>query len=538
MTSTISRNNNQFDVPISEKSLLLASSNNNNKISSTPTTKGSSSINNDKEDDTGDENKKRKSLRSTTVVLSFCLLIQSYLLVSVFPYSGFLAMHLIPNLNEETAGSYAGLIASSFMIGRTFSSFEWGKAADRYGRVFVIKTSLFLSAIFSIFFGLAPTFCTALLLRCLLGLSNGLIGPIKTMVSEYARGDKNKETQMMAIVMGMWGYGFLINPAISGYLSDPIKQYPNVEFGYALEHILEIYPFLLPNVLGSILCILGYFLVDNYVEETLPEEKRQQFCFNDILPLMIDDDDEEEEKPATILSLLARYETRQHLLVYWIYSFLIITVDEIFPLYCISKTSGLGITEKVIGNIMSGTGLFYIIVQYFILTRLVDRFGLYSALRTGTFLSIPLACLIPVSLITNRYVLEGTLNLLTIIYLSFVYAMIRAFSSVVFSVITMTTNGTVPAHHRGTMNGLSMLGGSLAKSCGPLFGGLLFSNSVSRITPPFGSVFVYCVISALGICLGILTLFLKEYDQHHKNEEISKAKKDHDKELGEKPLTF
>ena len=114
----------------------------------------------------------------------------------------------------------------------------------------------------------------------------------------------------------------------------------------------------------------------------------------------------------------------------------------------------------------------------------------------------------------------------------------RAFSSVVFSVITMTTNGTVPAHHRGTMNGLSMLGGSLAKSCGPIFGGLLFSNSVSRITPPFGSVFVYCVISALGICLGILTLFLKEYDQHHKNEEISKAKKDHDKELGEKPLTF
>ena len=584
MTSTISRNNNQFDVPISEKSLLLASSNNNNKISSTPTTKGSSSINNDKEDDTGDENKKRKSLRSTTVVLSFCLLIQSYLLVSVFPYSGFLAMHLIPNLNEETAGSYAGLIASSFMIGRTFSSFEWGKAADRYGRVFVIKTSLFLSAIFSIFFGLAPTFCTALLLRCLLGLSNGLIGPIKTMVSEYARGDKNKETQMMAIVMGMWGYGFLINPAISGYLSDPIKQYPNVEFGYALEHILEIYPFLLPNILGSILCIIGYFLVDNYVEETLPEEKRQQFCFNDILPccciktnnaiirnvsswglfkhlhnsegeiledsgivlspsevedgVMIDDDEEEEEKPATILSLLARYETRQHLLVYWIYSFLIITVDEIFPLYCISKTSGLGITEKVIGNIMSGTGLFYIIVQYFILTRLVDRFGLYSALRTGTFLSIPLACLIPVSLITNRYVPEGTLNLWTIIYLSFVYAMIRAFSSVVFSVITMTTNGTVPAHHRGTMNGLSMLGGSLAKSCGPIFGGLLFSNSVSRITPPFGSVFVYCIISALGICLGILTLFLKEYDQHHKNEEISKAKKDHDKELGEKPLTF
>jgi MFS family permease len=573
MASTIISRNNQFDVPISEESLLLASNSNDQE-----------------EDDThsadDENNKKEKKLRSTTVVLSFCLLIQSYLLVSVFPYSGFLAMHLIPNLNEETAGSYAGLIASSFMIGRTCSSFEWGKAADRYGRVFVIKISLFLSAIFSIFFGLSPTFYTALMFRCLLGLSNGLIGPIKTMVSEYTRGDKNKETQMMAVVIGMWGYGFLINPAISGYLSDPIKQYPNVEFGYVLKNILEEYPFLLPNILGSILCIIGYFLVDNYIEETLPEEKRQQFYLNDILPccciktnrsiirnvsswglfkhlhnsegeisedliivlspsevedgVMIDDDDDdkEEEKPATILSLLARNGTRQHLLVYWIYSFLIITVDEVFPLYCISKTSGLGITEKVIGNIMSGTGLFYVIVQYFILTRLVDQFGMYSALRTGTFLSIPLACLIPVSLITNKYAPEGTLNLMTIIYLSFVYAMIRAFSSVVFSVITMTTNGTVPAHQRGTMNGLSMLGGSLAKSCGPIFGGLLFSQSVSSITPPFGSVFVYCIISALGICLGILALFLKEYDQRHKNAEISKAKKDHEEEQEEKPLTF
>lgn len=126
--------------------------------------------------------RKQKYKTATTGILAFSLLVQSYLLVSVFPYSGFLAMHLIPKLTEETAGSYAGFIASSFMFGRMFSSFEWGKLADKYGRVFVIKSSFLLSAMFSICFGFASSFPMVLFLRCVLGISNGLIGPIKTMV--------------------------------------------------------------------------------------------------------------------------------------------------------------------------------------------------------------------------------------------------------------------------------------------------------------------------------------------------------------------
>ena len=216
-------------------------------------------------------------------------------------------------------------------------------------------------------------------------------------------------------------FSLFLDPAISGYLSDPIKQYPNVEFGVVSNHILATYPFLLPNILGSILCIIAYFLVDMFLDETLSKEKRQIFSIYDILPScccnctksdnamirnvsswglfkhlhnsegMIADnnndsfygtsDDEEEEiekvaeDPPTIRSLLKRDETRQTLLVYWFFSFTVIVVDEVFPLYCMSKTSGLGITEKLIGNIMSGTGVFYICVSYFLLTRLVERYG-------------------------------------------------------------------------------------------------------------------------------------------------------------------
>jgi len=503
----------------------------------------------------GRENPENKDLSSTIGVLSFALLVQSYLLVSVFPYSGFLAMHLIPGLNEETAGSYAGLVASSFMAGRTFSSFEWGKAADRYGRVFVIEMSLLLSAVFSILFGLAPTFPIALITRFLLGMCNGLIGPVKTLVSEYARGDQEKETKMMAIILGMWGYGFLINPAISGYLSDPVKQYPDAEFVRMLRPLLEKFPFFLPNVVGCLFCLTGYVLIHNFVDETLPEEKRQQFRLPSIFPctkkthpilrnvsswglfkhlhnsegeisedlnvILPSSEDKAEhggdgggEKSATISSLMKRQGTRQHLFVYWGYSFLIVTVDETFPLFCISKSSGLGITEKIIGKILSGSGLFFMCIQYFLITNLVSRFGFYNSLRIGTLLSIPLACFIPISLITNLGAPDGVIAMASLVFLSALYAIIRSFSSVVFSTITMATNRTVPDNQRATMNGLSMLGGSLTKALGPLFGGILFSTSVNNVTAPFGSVVVWSTIAFLGVCLALQAYFLREYDGH------------------------
>ena len=545
---------------------MSTSSQNGGELAELPPSETSCLLNDDKTANSrdlsnGGQHKERKRFQ-TTAALSFTLLIQSYLLVSVLPYSGFLAMHLIPGLNEETAGSYAGYIASSFMIGRAFSSFEWGKAADRYGRVFVIKLSLLLSALFSILFGLSSNFYMALILRSLLGVSNGLIGPIKTMIPEYARGDLAMETKMMATVMGTWGWGFLMNPAIAGFLSDPVKQYPDEVLVKFFHPILEKYPFFLPNFVGFLFCLVGYVVVHCFVEETLPEGKRQEFRLDSIFPciktnavmrnvsswglfkhlhneeggvsedltMMISPSEDKEgfnrtncdEEPATIQSLMKRRGTREHLMVYWFYSFLSITVDEIFPLYCISKTSGLGITEKSIGKILSGTGVCYVIIQYFLLTGLVDRFGFYKTLRIGTIFSMPAVCLIPASLITNKNAPEGTLALPTLVYLSVVVAIVRSLASVAFSCITMTANRTVSAHQRSTMNGLSMLGGSFAKAGGPMFGGILFSSSVNHITPPFGSVFVYSFVALLGVCLATQACLLREYVPQEKSSAATK----------------
>ena len=85
----------------------------------------------------------------STIALCACSLINAYLAISVFPYAGYMVMEVMEGVDRDNVGTYAGLIASSFMGGRTLSAFHWGKVADMYGRTFVLQSCLVLSAVFS-----------------------------------------------------------------------------------------------------------------------------------------------------------------------------------------------------------------------------------------------------------------------------------------------------------------------------------------------------------------------------------------------------
>ena len=135
----------------------------------------------------------------SVIALCCCNFTNAWLVISVFPYSGFMAIELIPNANEENAGSYAGLLASFFMVGRALTAYGWGNIADIYGRKFVILSSLGLSCFFSLLFGASQSFTIALLWRFMLGLGNGMVATAKTVVSEIAYGNERLETRGMGL---------------------------------------------------------------------------------------------------------------------------------------------------------------------------------------------------------------------------------------------------------------------------------------------------------------------------------------------------
>lgn len=112
---------------------------------------------------------KLHSHMASTMALCVGMFSMFYLLFSVFPYSGFMVMHLVPGVDSENAGVWAGFLSSSFMVGRAFSAYLWGKIADIYGRKFVLIVSCVVSAVGSIAFGCSSSFAMAVTVRFLMG---------------------------------------------------------------------------------------------------------------------------------------------------------------------------------------------------------------------------------------------------------------------------------------------------------------------------------------------------------------------------------
>eukprot|EP00566_Odontella_aurita_P001138 CAMPEP_0113527558 /NCGR_PEP_ID=MMETSP0015_2-20120614/1361_1 /TAXON_ID=2838 /ORGANISM="Odontella" /LENGTH=241 /DNA_ID=CAMNT_0000426003 /DNA_START=139 /DNA_END=860 /DNA_ORIENTATION=+ /assembly_acc=CAM_ASM_000160 len=221
----------------------------------------------------------------------------------------------------------------------------------------------------------------------------------------------------------------------------------------------------------------------------------------------IEEDSSSSSKPdesrASIASLWKRKRTRDHLVAYWLYSFVIICIDEAFPLFCMSKGGGLGISEASIGKILSASGLIFASLQYIIYTAIVDRWGVYPTLKTGSLVSTLLVLAVPLSVPMNAIAAPGRVSTSAFVFLCVTMATIRIFSMTFQSTLAIATNVTVPATHRATMNGLSMLGGSFAKGIGPAFAGLLVSCSLSSgiVDPRWGGFLIFGVIGGLGIAV-------------------------------------
>jgi MFS family permease len=571
---------------------------------------------------------------SSTIAICICTFTHSWLLVSVFPYSGFMIIQLIHGTNEENTGFYAGILSAAFMIGRAITSYHWGKISDTYGRRIVLFISLMLSSFFSILFGLSTTFAMAFLWRFLLGASNGVAGISKAIVSETARDNELLETRGMSMSMGMWGWGFLLSPGISGFLSDPIRQYPqlqnilsNHDFIYVL---LKRYPFFLPNLVSVFLCLIALIAVEIWVPETLQNRRNPRYMLHDLCYYLfkrtklvhndttleeeqrrllygeIDyDDDEVSEYPtgraesnnvvknarlvhtesvsllstssphlppvnhndamnlradinvgndtsqgdiqnpeeaataaaaaaATMSSIWSKQDTRDHLILYWIFSFVAIAIDEAFPLFCISKEGGLGLSEKEIGKLLSATGLIFALTQYHVYAWIVDKYGLSKSIEIGAYLSIPLVLFVPISILLNRNPTgamhggSGTSNSLSwpsFIYLAILLAACRVFGLVFFSSITIATNRTVIPSHRGTMNGMSMLGGSFAKALGPMFAGWLTAVAISSgmFPPKVGASLVFAAISMFGMISAVMTSVVLGRKDEQINDDVDTA---------------
>jgi MFS family permease len=461
----------------------------------------------------------------STATLCLCSLINSYVTISVFPYAGYMVIDLLPGIaTRENSGMYAGMIASSFMLGRFLTAYQWGRLADHYGRIRSLQAALLLSMICSILFGTSKSLTAALIWRTALGMSNGIISTTKVLATEIANGNETVERRTMGLVIGMRSWAFLISPAIGGFLAEPLAQYPSFADskwirGSWIYDLLLRYPFFLPNAVGALFCLIGFVSVSCVLEETLPEQARHdpmkalsevrdymrslrkdsgsessgKAVDGESSSLLPDDKDDRQLANTAEPSILSLPFTRQHMIVQWMFGFVTTYVDEAFPLFCMSTLGGLALAESSIGKIMSGAGLIFALFQYASFSWITHRYGLYSSLMIGVILGTVPTLLIPLSLL---FVGSSAPRW----FLSILIGVTKVMQSLYFASMAVAINKTVTSSQRAKMNSLSLVGGSVARGLGPILAGGLVTFSFSSIVFPaeYGSLLIWTVVPCLG----------------------------------------
>lgn len=129
----------------------------------------------------------------------------------------------------------------------------WGTASDSVGRKPIILIGLTCTMILSLVFGLSQNLTMLLLSRGLLGLMNGNVGIIRTMVAEMVP-ERELQPRAFSIMPLVWTIGSIFGPAFGGALANPAEKHPGL---FGAWGFLKRYPFLLPNLAAASLFVVG-----------------------------------------------------------------------------------------------------------------------------------------------------------------------------------------------------------------------------------------------------------------------------------------
>lgn len=339
----------------------------------------------------------------------------------------------------------------------------------------------------------------------------------------------------------VWCIGSIIGPAVGGALADPIRQYPGV---FNPEGFFKEYPYALPNLVASVVLVVGVAVGILFLEETHMELKYKKDygleLGNKIVSLFTrtfsrsNKDDEARRKllgpdgpvDGTVYSTFSEPSSTTasvdeplhplppkplpvktftpqiiHLIIsYGLLALHTIAFEQLFPVFLSTPVSeekptswfkfvgGFGLPTRDIGVILTIQGLLAMTIQFLVFPPLVAKFGAFTVYRMIMFLY-------PIS-----YIIVPYLNFVPddykygSIYVSLIIKLF--FGCLAYpSNMILLTNSAPSLLVLGTINGIAASIASLARSFGPTLSGMLYSYGLD-----IGYVGLAWWINA-GVCL-------------------------------------
>ncbi|KAE8145470.1 putative MFS transporter [Aspergillus avenaceus] len=464
------------------------------------------------------------------IILSICRFAEPVVLTSVLPYLPEMVEYVGVPKNE--VAKWVGISSAVTSVCQAAMAVPWGTASDHVGRKPIILSGLACTMIISLVFGFSQSLAMLVATRALLGLMNGNVGIIRTMVAEMVP-QKELQPRAFSVMPLIWTIGTIFGPAFGGALANPAEKHPEI---FGNSEFLKRHPFVLPNIASACLFVFGITTGFLFLRETLEAKKDDRdyglllgramtpSCTSRSKEAHYKPQDEERtallggNRPKTRKAPAKRTswkdvftpQSRLILLSYALMSLHTMAFDSLLPVFLHTPVQerdgnpdvhlpfkfigGFGVDSQTIGIYYTLIGIIGMMVQFLIFPAAAKKFGVLNCLKLMIlvfpflYLVTPFTALVPPSL---RHV--------TVFFL-----MLAKLSASIFGfpcITILLTNSAASLSVLGTLNGVATSVSAIGRAAGPAICGAAFSLGVKKgyVILPWWILTVFSIIGAIPV---------------------------------------
>lgn len=369
-----------------------------------------------------------------------------------------------PDPKFITTVLFGGILGSLYSLLQFICAPIWGSLSDVHGRKNILLLTIFGLAISYAIWAFAGNFWILIIARLVGGIMGGNISVATAIVADVT--PPERRTSGMAIVGIAFGLGFILGPAIGGFLGqfNLLEYYPQLK-DYGIN------PFTITALFSLLLSIINLIWVYTSLPETLPEEARTQ----------------SHAEPFKMFTLF-QHENKniQKInLCYFIYMTAFSGME--FTLTFLAVDRFLFSTVEN-GLMFVYIGFFLILTQGFLVRKFSPKFGeqmlTFSGLLAGALAFVVLS--------------QSTDLTLFFIALAIMALSIGLTSPSMTALVSLNASES----QQGAILGLFRSAGSFARTIGPLCAALIYFAMGPAISYTFGSVLVCIALIAFCTLLG------------------------------------
>jgi DHA1 family tetracycline resistance protein-like MFS transporter len=361
-----------------------------------------------------------------------------------------IVLPMLPYYAESFGASAltVGLLSTSYSLMQFIFTPVWGRLSDRHGRRPMILLSLAGSCIGFLIFGLAHSLLFLFIGRMVAGIAGAIIPTTNAYIADVTTPETRAKG--MGMVGAAFGLGFILGPAIGGFLAP---------YGY------DKAPLLASGMAAANLLFAWFKLPESLTEEIRGRALSRRFDL------------------GTLTSALSHPRVGILLLMYFVVTFAFSNMEATFALL---NEHQYALSARQTGYMFAFIGVVMSLIQGGVVGRAVRRFGEKACISFGTFTMIFGLALMPFAPNMPLYCA--------------IVAVLSVGAGINGPALTALLSQSSDADEQGGIMGIAQSLSSLGRILGPAWGGYAFGHFGLRW--PFltgGFVMVFAFLMSLKV---------------------------------------